>query len=214
MTLAKRVRGMKPGRRFRNAGVAVIYLFVFAGLVGAPGGGGGDGPDTGNSMPNVTPTRTSDTTRAVESTSAPDPTPTAITDGQSYSFDGQGKAATDWFAIEGELVTVDLLHTGCRNFIVYLVNAETGGEDLLVTVVGDFDGRVATNAPTGEYIPEVDADGGWEATVEQPRYSVAEVSDLPATTDNGDIALLGPYRFEGVTRVSMTPRRKGTSSCG
>jgi hypothetical protein len=86
---------------------------------------------------------------------------------------------------------------------VYLVDAETGDEELLVNIIGDFDGTVATNVPAGEYLLDIQADGSWEVTVEQPRFSQAEVESLPADVEGKDYAVLGPYQFEGVTRFTI-----------
>jgi hypothetical protein len=89
------------------------------------------------------------------------------------------------------------------------VDAETGEEQLLVNTIGDFDGTVATNVESGEYLLDIQADGSWEAGIEQPRYSVAEVSSLPADASEEDYAVLGPFQFEGVTRFTIDAETDG-----
>lgn len=212
MGLAERIPGMKPGKRIRNIALGVIYISLVMGVLGAVlGGGGGDDGSSPAATDSPTvmetegqsgPAKTTPTDTPLP-TESPTPEPTPAPDEQSYSFSGSGQTATDRFAIDGGLVTVDLTHTGTSNFIVYLVNAETGQEELLVNVIGDFDGTVATEAPEGEYVLDIRADGNWEIGVEQPRYSSVEVSDLPADADRTDYAVLGPFEFEGVTRITV-----------
>jgi hypothetical protein len=154
-----------------------------------------------------TPTPTQEPTPTPTATPTPEPTPAP--DGESYDYSGSGQTATDRFTAEGGLLTLDLSHQGQQNFIVYLVDAETGEEQLLVNTIGDFDGTVATNVGSGEYLLDIQADGSWEAGIEQPRYSVAEVSSLPADASEEDYAVLGPFQFEGVTRFTIDAETDG-----
>lgn len=208
-----------------------IVAFGLLGLIGGGGGGddtptdtqqagtsgaAGDGdiqadaqqetpeenPDEASEQANVaTQTSTDEPTPEPTATATPNPTPAS--DGESYEFSGSGQTATDRFSAQGGLLTIDLSHRGSRNFIVYLVDAETGDEELLVNTIGDFDGTVATNVPSGDYLIDVQADGSWEAGIEQPRYSQVEVSSLPADASGEDFAVLGPYQFEGVTQFTI-----------
>lgn len=209
--------------------VGIVLFIVFFGIVGAVGslgdggdtqadapqveadGGGGDvspqadeesdGTSVNTEAEKTTQTPTPEPTPTPTPTPTPEPTPAP--DGESYDYSGSGQTATDRFYAEGGLLTVGLSHQGESNFIVYLVDAETGEEKLLVNTIGDFDGTIATNVPEGEYLLDIQADGGWDAGIEQPRYSQVEVGSLPADASETDYAVLGPYQFEGVTKFTI-----------
>ncbi|MEF8826194.1 MAG: hypothetical protein V5A27_07635 [Halapricum sp.] len=163
-------------------------------------------PDpTATPIPTSTPTSTPEPTPSPTPTGTPTPTPapTPAPDGASYDYSGTGQTATDSFVLDAGLVAIDLSHDGERNFIVELVNTETGDETLLVNTIGGFDGTTALYTPSGEYVLNIEADGDWSGTVRQPRYSQAEVVALPDEASRSDYALLGPYQFSGTTRFTI-----------
>lgn len=153
---------------------------------------------TSTATVNPTPTPTETSTPTATQT----PTPTPAPDDDSYSYSDSGQTASESFSLSDGLATFDLSHTGDSNFIVKLVNANTGEEEHLVNVIGSFDGTVATYTPSGNYVLDIDANGQWNAGIAQPRYSRMEVESLPASLDGQDFGVLGPNQFEGATRLS------------
>jgi len=85
---------------------------------------------------------------------------------QALTFTGQGVDITDNFQCNGGLVKFQFTHDGDSNFIVHLVNTQTGDiAAYLINEIGQFSGTVADNPPAGTYLLTIDADGKWEIDI-------------------------------------------------
>ncbi len=95
---------------------------------------------------------------------APEPEPEPIT------LSGVGPQATETFRLEDGLMVARMSHQGESNFIVHPID-ETGAQagPTLANRIGAFEGSTALNAIAGTYLLNVDADGPWSVTLEQPR---------------------------------------------
>ena len=137
---------------------------------------------------------------SAEQAPAPEPEPQPIT------LSGTGPQASEAFELESGLAVVRLSHQGASNFIVHLLDGDSG-EQLgasLVNRIGTFDGSTAfaTGNPTAPYVLDVDADGPWSVTVEQPRPS-----DAPATRQFSGTGQTATDLFSlpaGLARISMS----------
>lgn len=164
------------------------------------GDGSGDSSGSDDSQQDDSTDDTPTATEASTPTATPEPTPAP--DGESYSFSGTGGDATDSFATEGGLVVIHFSHDGDSNFQVQAISSD-GDEEYLVNAIGDYDGRVALSLPADEYRLDVTADGSWTAEVTQPRFSAAEVEDIPASASGTHADYMGPFEFEGTTEVHV-----------
>lgn len=81
-------------------------------------------------------------------------------------FEGKGQSVTSFFQLGGGLTTYRLVHRGQRNFIVTLLDANGQPADLLVNVIGAFDGSKAVGGKRGPHLLRVQADGDWSISVE------------------------------------------------
>lgn len=83
-------------------------------------------------------------------------------------FRGQGHEVTKLFQLEPGLYVFHAIHTGERNFIVYLRDA-VGRSTLVANEIGPCDGtRSARVERRSDYLLDVGADGGWMVTIETP----------------------------------------------
>ncbi|NAT11144.1 hypothetical protein C4E22_06345 [ANME-1 cluster archaeon AG-394-G06] len=104
----------------------------------------------------------------VPPTPAPTPTPKPI------AFSGRGQEATSKFSLEKGLSIFKMTHDGDRNFIAWLFDDEGDRIDLVVNEIGEFDGsKVVGIKKQGDYLLDINADGRWMITIEQPRPSYA-----------------------------------------
>ena len=82
------------------------------------------------------------------------------------NFVGIGVSVTDMFNIYGGLVKFEMQHDGSYNFIVWLLDYNTGDKiELLANEIGEFSGTVATGLDPGKYILSINADGNWHIIV-------------------------------------------------
>jgi len=90
------------------------------------------------------------------------------------AFTGHGQQVTNAFSLGGGLTTFHMEHSGSRNFIVWLLDAHGGLVDLLVNEIGSFNGgkAVGIDAP-GIHLLDIQADGDWSITVQQPKPASA-----------------------------------------
>lgn len=195
---------------------ALVIWVILAGLGGLSDDTADDGAapeidETESPTPSPTPaadggaetTPTSSPTATLEPTPTAEAAPTPAEDEASYSLSGEGGDVSDSFDTAGGLVVIEFSHDGSSNFIVQLVNENTGEEQYLVNDIGQHNSRVAVNLPSASYRLDVDADGSWSADVRQPRYSEAEVASLPDSASGQHHDFMGPYQFEGTTEVTI-----------
>jgi hypothetical protein len=130
---------------------------------------------------------------------------------------GTGTRATTAFTLERGLSIFHMVHRGTSNFIVWLYDTETGERvDLLANVIGSYDGSVvvgvtgeSTGATPGEHLLDIDADGSWEVTIEQPRPVTAP--SAPQTFTGTGPAVPQPFRLEAGTAI-FHMSHQGTSN--
>lgn len=78
------------------------------------------------------------------------------------NIEGIGTTMTDYVIGKGGRQKIRLTHNGKRNFIVKLVESNSGEYDLLVNEIGEYDGNVLVNTTKGKkYYLVIDADGEW-----------------------------------------------------
>jgi hypothetical protein len=59
-------------------------------------------------------------------------------------------------------------HTGISNFAVWILDDQGAKVDLLVNVIGSFNGSKAIGIDTpGIHLLDIQADGDWEVSIEQ-----------------------------------------------
>jgi hypothetical protein len=104
--------------------------------------------------------------------SSPSPAP--------QTFQGHGKSVSPKFSLQQGLSVFRVTHNGKANFAIWLMDDQGSRIDLLVNTIGSYDARKAEGiTKAGTYIMDVEADGNWTVTVEQPRPS--DAPGLPQT---------------------------------
>ena len=85
------------------------------------------------------------------------------------TLSGNGQMASAFFDLNAGLVIFSLTHDGRSNFIVWLLDNQGQNVKLLVNDAGPFDGSTAIGIDQGGvHILDVDSDGAWTVTIEQP----------------------------------------------
>jgi len=116
---------------------------------------------------------------------------------------GNGDTSTETFTLEEGIAIFYFTHNGDSNFIVELLNAETGETVLgdFPNVIGSFEGSTALGvtgetmyASPGEHLLNIDADGDWEVRIEQPRPSDAPTP--PQTFSEEGWKVTEPFKLE------------------
>jgi len=126
------------------------------------------------------------------------------------TIDGEGATVTDEFDLEAGVTIAEATHDGESNFIVDLVPADGGREQLLVNVIGDFDGASGTMLDDpGTYLLDVDADGAWELTILQPEAEEDDAQSLPLELEGENPTWDGPYLFDGLATATGTHDGQG-----
>lgn len=121
---------------------------------------------------------------AAETVEEPDP----------ITLEGNGATVSDPIDIEGGLVVVDAEHDGDSNFQIHFVG-DGDFDDMFVNEIGAYEGETADVIEDGEYLVEIEADGGWSIEIRQPRATTGD--DLPVTLEGEGPTVLGPFNFEG-----------------
>lgn len=121
------------------------------------------------------------------------------------NLSGSGQMATDPFNLESGLSIFRMTHQGSRNFSVKLLDQNgrpAGLDSLLANEIGPFEGSQAVQAKAGQYVLDIQADGPWTVTIEQPRPSTA-----PQTTSFSGNTKTATDFFElsqGLHKFTMT----------
>ena len=91
------------------------------------------------------------------------------------TFTSVGDSADTVMRLPAGLYRAKMTHTGSSNFIVYLVEVDTGRKELLANEIGNadetdtftiYDGAPSYHPQTGNYLLTVEADGYWTAEVD------------------------------------------------
>ncbi|MCK4222094.1 MAG: PKD domain-containing protein, partial [Dehalococcoidia bacterium] len=85
------------------------------------------------------------------------------------TFTGHGQHISPLFTLSRGLATFHMEHTGSSNFIILLRDDQGNWVELLVNEIGSFDGTKAIGIEsTGSYLLDIQADGDWTVTIDQP----------------------------------------------
>ena len=117
------------------------------------------------------------------------------------TFTGSGTSTEEGIELAAGPVTAEYSHSGEGNFIVNLVaiEGESYQDVLLANVIGQTEGsQVAAVSASGQYNLNIESEGDWEITVEQPSNPQSE--SLPIDADGEGPAYIGPFDFDGPTK--------------
>ncbi|MGB9927621.1 MAG: YncE family protein [Methanosarcina sp.] len=129
---------------------------------------------------------------------------TIQTNNNSIELSGQGTKATSTFKLKEGLYKFNMQHDGSSNFIVWLIDGKSGKEiELLANEIGSFNGSHAVGIESdGDYVLNINADGNWKVTTEQPTQ--AAIQSIPLTLQgNGHKASQIFYLEPGMKRFEM-----------
>jgi len=128
---------------------------------------------------------------------------------EPITLSGTGQKATSKFSLEQGLSIFRMTHDGDGYFGVVLLNAEGDHIDLLANGIGEFDGSKAVGISEGGiYLLNINANGGWTTTIEQPRPSQAP--PVPKTLNGtGQEASEMFYLDKGLVTFEMTHNGDG-----
>lgn len=121
-------------------------------------------------------------------------------DGFSESYYGSGTSSEEGLQLSPGPILAEYSHSGDSNFIVTLVtvDGESYEDVYLSNEIGDAEGsQAATVTAEGEYILDVDADGDWELSLEQP--TDPETESMPFEESGDGSSYIGPFQFDGPT---------------
>jgi len=127
---------------------------------------------------------------------------------QTYS--DMGKQVSPLFTLTSGLTTFHMEHTGSSNFIVLLLDDYGNWVNLLVNKIGDFSGgkAIGIDAP-GIHLLDIQADGTWEITVDQPTPISAP---LPPQVYTGHGQEFSPFFTLGSGLTTFHMEHTGTSN--
>ncbi|TKJ31057.1 MAG: hypothetical protein CEE40_03120 [Chloroflexi bacterium B3_Chlor] len=133
-------------------------------------------------------------------TSTPEPPPP-----EPQRLTGHGQQASPLFPLLPGLAVFRMTHDGAHNFAITLLDNQGEWVELLVNMIGPFNGAKAVGVEQeGNYIMDISADGSWTVLVEQPRPP----SDTPSPpqTFAGSGQQVSPFIMlsEGLARFQMT----------
>jgi hypothetical protein len=118
-------------------------------------------------LPAFNQVESSPSVSAGESSTVPEPAP--------ISFSGVGQEASQKFTLTEGLSIFTMKHSGASNFAIWLMDSNGQNVDLLVNVIGDFDGAKAVGiSKPGDYLLDISADGPWTIDISQPRPQTAQ----------------------------------------
>ncbi|MBI2305363.1 MAG: hypothetical protein HYU86_11540 [Chloroflexi bacterium] len=84
------------------------------------------------------------------------------------TFSGQGQQVSPRFSLGQGLSTFRMTHDGRRNFAIWLLDDNGQRVELLVNVIGSFDGAKAVGIKrAGTFTFDIAADGNWTVTIER-----------------------------------------------
>jgi len=130
---------------------------------------------------------------------------------------GKGQMVSKKFTLQAGLVTYHATHSGSSSFIVYILDDTTGAEvTSIVNEIGKVDATKAVQLKKGgTYAVQVQADGDWTMTSEQPRptdapegpqaYSGNGTSLSPFFQSDGGLLVIGGT-YQGDGRVAIRLR--------
>lgn len=193
--------------------VIVIAALLVLGVVATAASGPDEQSDLAGSASTTTePTEVTSstaeaTTTARPTTTAPTTTKPSPSQPADQTLSGRGQTATTGFGVEGGLTVFRMKHQGSSNFQVELLNEGGDTVEYLANVIGRYDGATAAGIDRGRYTLQINADGPWSVTVQQPR--VASGAPRPQTYTGSGPNVVGPFQGGGNTRFAMRHQGDG-----
>lgn len=112
-----------------------------------------------------------------------------------------GEDTTDAIEISEEsALVVDATHRGGSNFIVHLIDLETGNKEHLINEQGAFDGRIVSHVTPGQYAFNIVYDQ--EYTLEPTGIDPGEICDPPFSMSGHDYAVV-PVELDSPVRLEL-----------
>lgn len=119
------------------------------------------------------------------------------------SLSGNGQEVTDTFSAGPGLMVAAATHDGDSNFIVELIDDDSGDRaDGLFNVIGSFDGVVGVALEQSEYFLDVNADGDWSIDIAEPFAPQDAIHQLPVEASGAGQDVVGPVSLDGRATVS------------
>ena len=134
----------------------------------------------------------------------------------AVEISGRGQQVSKKFTLQSGLLTYHATHSGSSNFIVYILDGTTGTEvTSIVNEIGKVDATKALQLKKGgTYAIQVQADGPWTLTLEQPRPTKAPDGPQAFTgtgtslspffhTTGGLLTIGGSYQGDGRVAIRL-----------
>lgn len=132
-------------------------------------------------------------------------------DPYSTTFEGSGQSVTEEFSAAGQAGVFIFEHDGESNFIVELINAETGDtEEILINEIGTTDGAVAVPMMPDDHYLDVTADGSWSIEYAEPLPLEEDIHQVPVEGSGNGKDVIGPVELDG--RVTVSGEHDGESN--
>jgi len=163
--------------------LGVLFLLIVVGILGSSSDNTNNQVQTPAKTPTSTPTTlTPEPIKENTSTSVPESTSQTeqITEPKPIELSGTGQKATQKFQLEQGLSEFSTTYHGSDNFIVWLMDGNTGQNiDLIANKIGSDNSTKAVGITSaGDYILNVQANGPWTVTITQPRKSATQSAPL------------------------------------
>ena len=157
--------------------ISILFcVFVFVILSGCTSG------SSSNNTPTATPSSALTAVPSITQTVEPIATLGPVYEPSPINLVGSGPQVSQQFHLEKGLSIISMKHQGSSNFIIWLEDSSGKKIDLLVDVIGEFDGSKAEGITTaGDYLLNFTADGPWSVDITQPRPQIAQPVPLSMT---------------------------------
>lgn len=148
----------------------------------------------------------------------------ALEEPAPIELSGWGPEVTPPFDLEAGMTVAEWRHRDTRGIIGNPFGSGGPGSDFVAALVdtagdrlderiaegsGDVDGVWGAGVADGEYRLEVEAAGGWEVAIRQPRITLKGGEPLPYETSGGAAGDWFPVRTDGLTTVAAEHDGRG-----
>ncbi|WP_312912426.1 polysaccharide deacetylase family protein [Natronosalvus caseinilyticus] len=131
------------------------------------------------------------------------PEGTIFDSGRSLSFDGDGSTTSDSFDLSEGILVGDVSADG--EFVARLQSSDDNlADDLLVQTAGGADGESMMVVGGGSYELDVEADGEWEISLDQPEVHADDLTDVPNSASGSGPSFVGPLWTENDLSLQVT----------
>lgn len=125
------------------------------------------------------------------------------------TFEGTGSTSTDEFELDDGFVAFEFEYGEEGNFMVDLVDADTGERDYLIMMVGPVDGTMGIGVSAGTYTLDVSASADWSLAVGQPGVPEEHLRSPPVLIENESHETIGPIEVDGRVTFSASHDAEG-----